>query len=79
MGWNRDHGLKAQVRAVDPARMTDARSTLPTSASRAVDISPGIRTLTAAEVAHLDRARAHLGSADAIQNPDVRPTSREHL
>lgn len=43
--------------------MTDARSTLPTSASRAVDIAPGIRPLTATEAAHLDRARAHLRSA----------------
>jgi len=43
--------------------MTDARSTLPQSASRAADIAPGIRTLTAAEMAHLDRARAYLRSA----------------
>jgi hypothetical protein len=43
--------------------MTDARSTLPDSASRAADIVPGIRWLTAAETAHLDRARAHLRSA----------------
>lgn len=56
-------GLKERVGAVDPAPMNDARSTLPTSASGAVDIAPGIRTLTPGEVAHLDRARAHLRSA----------------
>ena len=43
--------------------MTDARSTLPTTASGGVDVAPGIRALTAAEMGHLDRARAHLRSA----------------
>jgi hypothetical protein len=55
--------LKDQVRAVDPARMTDARSTLPTPASGAVDIAPGIRALLPGEVGHLDRARANLRGA----------------
>ena len=43
--------------------MTDARSTLPSSASGAVEIAPGIRALLPAEVGHLDRARAHLRGA----------------
>ncbi len=55
--------LKPQVSGVDPALMDDVRSTVPSSAAGAVDIAPGIRTLTPAEVAHLDRARAHLRSA----------------
>ncbi|WP_028046145.1 DUF3806 domain-containing protein [Cellulomonas sp. URHE0023] len=48
---------------VDPARMTDARPTLPTSASGSVDIAPGIRTLLPAELGYLARARAHLAGA----------------
>ncbi|WP_426594204.1 hypothetical protein ACPPVS_01530 [Cellulomonas sp. McL0617] len=43
--------------------MNDARSTLPPPASGAVDIAPGIRTLTPAETVHLDRARDNLRSA----------------